>query len=169
MVMNSNLIQSIVDECHRIEEDSLYSSKSHYNVSDRWDKFNLILGVPLGILTALSGLAAIKNSTIIVVFISILATVLTSLNTSLNPSKRSALHKASANEYNKLKNDVRIFREIELIDNDFSDKELKEKIVYFSNRRSQLNSSSPNIPSWAYKKTQSDVKNGFTKYQIDKE
>ncbi len=39
--MNQKLIQTVISECHRIEEDALYSSKSHYNVSDRWDKLNL--------------------------------------------------------------------------------------------------------------------------------
>ena len=34
--MNQKLIQTVISECHRIEEDALYSSKSHYNVSDRW-------------------------------------------------------------------------------------------------------------------------------------
>lgn len=167
--MTSKLLESIVAECHRIEEDSLYSSKSHYNVSDRWDKYNLWLGVPLGILTALSGLAAVKSTTSVVVMISLTATVLTSLNTSLNPSKRAALHKASATEYNKLKNDIRIFREIELIDTGLTQKQLKDKITYFSNRRGQLNSSSPNIPRWAFKKTQNDIQKGDATYHVDKE
>jgi len=167
--MNLQLISSVTAECHRIEEDSLFSSKSHFNVSDRWDKFNLILGVPLAILTALGGVAAIKSTTTVVVLFSISATVLSSLITSLNPSKRAALHKSSAIEYNILKNDVRIFREIELVTPQLTEKEIIERLHIFANRRNQLNSSSPNIPRWAYEKTQSDVNNGYTTYHVDKE
>lgn len=126
--MNQKLIQTVISECHRIEEDALYSSKSHYNVSDRWDKLNLWFGVPLAILTALSGIAAIKSTANAVVAISITATILTALNTSLNPSKRAALHKSAANEYNKLKNEVRIFREILTSNFDFTDKTLIENL-----------------------------------------
>ncbi|WP_247176571.1 SLATT domain-containing protein [Escherichia coli] len=173
--MNNNLIQTIIRECYRIEEDALFSSKSHYNVSDRWDKLNMWFGVPLAILTALSGVAAIKSSTNAVILISIVSTTLTALNTSLNPSKRAALHKSSANEYNKLKNEVRIFRELLISNYDFTDDDtnieqvLVEKLTIYSDRRNQLNASSPNIPRWAYKKTQHDVNQGFTNYNIDKE
>ena len=44
---------------------------------------NLWFGVPLAILTALSGIAAIKSTANAVVAISITATILTALNTSL--------------------------------------------------------------------------------------
>ncbi|MHC8796670.1 SLATT domain-containing protein [Escherichia coli] len=117
----------------------------------------------------MSGIAAIKSTANAVVAISITATILTALNTSLNPSKRAALHKSAANEYNKLKNEVRIFREILTSNFDFTDKTLIEKLTSYSDRRNQLNSSSPNIPRWAYEKTQRDVNQGFTKYNIDKE
>ncbi|WP_281549366.1 SLATT domain-containing protein [Kluyvera cryocrescens] len=167
--MNQKLIQTVVSECYRIEEDALYSSKSHYNVSDRWDKLNMWFGVPLAILTALSGIAAIKSTPDAVVIFSIMATILSALNTSLNPSKRSALHKSSANEYNKLKNDVRIFRELLISDFEFTDKVLVDKLTNYSDRRNQLNASSPNIPRWAYEKTQNDVNDGFTQYKIDKD
>ena len=168
-LMNQSVINSLIDECLRIEEDSLYSSKSHFNVSSFWDSLNLWLGVPLGILTALGGIAALKSTPAVVVIFSIAATVLTSLNTSLNPSKRSALHKSSAIEYNKLKNDVRLFRTIELNDETLSLKEIKDKVYSFSSRRSQLNSSSPNIPNWAYRKTQKDIDNGYAIYHVDKD
>lgn len=169
MDMNQKLIQTVISECHRIEEDSLYSSKSHYNVSDLWDKFNLWLGVPLAILTALSGLAAVKSYSNIVLLLSISATILTAINTSLNPSKRAALHKSAANEYNKLKNDVRIYREILLSNSDLSEKALIENLSIFSDRRNQLNSSSPNIPRWAYRRTQKDINQGFATYYVDKD
>ncbi|HGY7212888.1 TPA: hypothetical protein ACNTFT_005272, partial [Escherichia coli] len=70
---------------------------------------------------------------------------------------------------------VRIFRELLISNYDFTDDDtnidqvLVEKLTIYSDRRNQLNASSPNIPRWAYKKTQHDVNQGFTNYNIDKE
>ncbi|MHB0086093.1 SLATT domain-containing protein, partial [Klebsiella pneumoniae] len=118
---------------------------------------------------AIAGLSALKDMTTITIVISFLLTCLTAINTALNPSKRAGHHKSAAGEYNNLKNDVRLFREIELIEINSPDKELKNKIKVFSDRRNQLNISSPTVPRWAYEKTQSDVNDGFTQYSIDKE
>ncbi|MDU1653542.1 MAG: SLATT domain-containing protein [Leclercia adecarboxylata] len=167
--MNNQLIEKIKDECLRIEEDALYSSKSHYNASSPWEKCNLVIGIPIAILSALTGLSALKDMTNITILMSLILTCLTAINTALNPSKRAGHHKSAAGEYNNLKNDVRLFREIELIEVSIPDKEIKEKIKVFSDRRNQLNISSPTIPRWAYEKTQSDVKNKFSQYAIDKE
>ncbi|MEG3135652.1 SLATT domain-containing protein [Rouxiella sp. T17] len=167
--MSNQLIDKIVDECHRIEEDALYSSKSHYNVSSRWEKFNLILGVPLSVLAAVTGIAALKNLPNATIIISFILTILTALNTALNPSKKGSLHKSAAGDYNILKNEVRVFREIDLHDTVLTEKDLRSKLKVYSDRRNQLNHSSPNIPQWAYKKTQQDIKNNFAIYQIDKE
>ncbi|CQH18194.1 MULTISPECIES: SLATT domain-containing protein [Enterobacterales] len=167
--MSNELIEKIKEECLRIEEDALYSSKSHYNASSPWEKCNLFIGIPIAILSAIAGLSALKDMTTITIVISFLLTCLTAINTALNPSKRAGHHKSAAGEYNNLKNDVRLFREIELIEINSPDKELKNKIKVFSDRRNQLNISSPTIPRWAYEKTQSDVNDGFTQYSIDKE
>ena len=167
--MSSQLIEKIKDECSRIEEDALYSSKSHYNASSPWEKCNLFIGIPIAILSAIAGLSALKDMTNITIFISFVLTCLTAINTALNPSKRAGHHKSAAGEYNNLKNDVRLFREIELIEVTLSENDLKEKIKVFSDRRNQLNISSPTIPRWAYEKTQSDDNNGFSQYAIDKE
>lgn len=78
----------------------------------------------------------------ITIFISFVLTCLTAINTALNPSKRAGHHKSAAGEYNNLKNDVRLFREIELIEVTLSENDLKEKIKSFSDRRNQLNISS---------------------------
>lgn len=167
--MNTQLVEKVKDECLRIEEDALYSSKSHYNASVPWEKCNLIIGVPIAILAALTGLSALKEMTTVTIIISLTLTVLTALNTALNPSRRAGQYKSAAGEYNNLKNNVRIFREIELHETNLPDKEIKERVKIFSDRRNQLNISSPTIPRWAYKKTQADFENDFVKYEIDKE
>jgi hypothetical protein len=167
--MNRQLIEKIKNECLRIEEDALYSSKSHYNASVPWDKCNLIVGVAIAILAALTGLSAVKDMTIVTIVISIILTILTAINTALNPSKKASQYKSAAGEYNNLKNNVRIFREIELHETNLPDKELKEKIQVLSDHRNQLNITSPTIPRWAYKMTQSDFNNDFVTYDVDKE
>ena len=92
--MSNQLIEKIREECLRIEEDALYSSKSHYNASSPWEKCNLIIGIPIAILSAIAGLSALKDMTTITIVISFLLTCLTAINTALNTSKRAGHHKS---------------------------------------------------------------------------
>ncbi|ENL4094506.1 SLATT domain-containing protein [Providencia rettgeri] len=167
--MNELLIKNIRNECFRIEEDSQYSSKSHYNISTRWDFYNNFINITIAILSALAGLTIIKDFPVISLIIMIFLTCLTALNAATNPSKRASIHKVVAGEYNCLKNDVRVFREIELLNIELPIDEIKTQVHLFSERRNQLNRNSPNIPRWAYTKTQSDFNNKFNQYDIDKE
>jgi hypothetical protein len=167
--MISDKIKKIIEECYRIEEDALYSSKSHYNASSCWERRNLYIGIPTTILAALAGVSALQDYVWVTVAISILVAVLSALNTFLNPSEKNNQHRVSASAYNALKNNVRLFREIDLLKENFPTEEMAEQLKVYSDVRNQLNSSSPNIPAWAYKKTQEDINNNYASYRIDRE
>ncbi|CAI1685198.1 SLATT domain-containing protein [Serratia liquefaciens] len=167
--MDLKLIPHIKEECHRIEEDSLYSSKSHYNTASCWEKRNLWIGIPTTVLAAIAGISALESYTWFTVGTSVLVAVLSALNTFLNPSEKANQHKASASAYNTLKNNVRVFREIELLKENITTDEISEQLKNYSDTRNQLNSTSPSIPLWAYKKTQEDINNNYATYKVDKE
>ena len=52
MQENSDIKQGITKELLRVEEDCIYSSKSHFNSSDFFRKLYYLLGIPLVIVTA---------------------------------------------------------------------------------------------------------------------
>ncbi|MRS14400.1 SLATT domain-containing protein [Enterobacteriaceae bacterium RIT691] len=155
--MNQELIESIKRETTRLEEEIWYCAKSHFNASDRWEKINLWIGLPTSILAATAGISAFKDQTELTITLSIALTILTTISTFLNPSQKASRHKNSGVAYNKLKNSIRLFREVELINTPLNEQDIKKRLLTYSELRNNLNGTSPNIPRHAYLKAHSDI------------
>lgn len=97
-----------------MEEDCTHSGKAHFNASDRWTWWNYAFGIPSVALSAAAGAAFFQDYSVAAGAMSSAVTVLTSLMTFLKPSEKAADHKNSGDQYLSLRNDARVFREIEL-------------------------------------------------------
>ena len=115
MTDSNNLTLALSKEAERIEEDSIHSAKGHFNASDIWRCRHYWLGIPATILGALAGAAIVKDWTVLASLLSLAATILTALVTFLKPTERASEHKTVGDQYLALKNDARVFREIELL------------------------------------------------------
>jgi hypothetical protein len=164
----SKLPAAFRKEAERVEEDSIHSAKSHFNAADIWKKRNYWLGIPATILSAAAGAAILKDCQELAGGLSLLAAIFTALLTFLKPSEQASQHKTVADQYLALRNDARIFREIELLE-DFDEKELSEKLKNLGQRRNELNQSSPVIPRKAFKQARDGINQGETQYKTDKE
>lgn len=163
------LKDKISNECARVEEDSEHSFKSHYNAAEFWANINLILGLPAALLGAVAGgTSATDGSQAMVTGTAFLATALVTCMTFLKPSEKADAHKNAGNLYQSLRNQTRLFREIEL-DDAISDVEAKKKLSAFSTRRDELNATMPSIPRKAYEKAKKDIDEGRAQYKADKE
>ncbi len=166
--MNSeNLILALRKEAERIEEDSTHSAKGHFNAADIWRCRHYWLGIPATILGALAGAAMVKDWPVVASLFSLAATILTALVTFLKPTERASEHKTAGDQYLALKNDARIFREIELLIQD--GKSHAEKIKALAQRRNELNQGSSEIPRKAFERAKDGIANGEANYQADKE
>ncbi len=165
---HKDLATAIQKEALRIEEDSWYSAKSHFNTADLWGKLHYWLGVPATMVTAAAGAAFIKDWAIAAQLLSALATILTGLVTFLKPNEKAIHHKTVGDQYLALKNDARVFREIELLEV-VPEKLGGEQVKALSNRRNELNSTAPPIPRWAFNATRKGMADGETIYAADKE
>lgn len=159
----------IIEEAKRIEEDSLYSSKSHFEAAKFWNNISIASGVFIAIMSACAGSLAFAEftySNIISGILSMLVATLTGIVTFTKPNKKSSTHKEAGNSYGALKNNVRIFynNEIELI----SDEQSLEKLKMFSDLRNELNSSSEQVPTWSFKSARKGIEEGEAKYVVDK-
>ncbi|MFT4693984.1 MAG: hypothetical protein ACI8TE_000883 [Francisella sp.] len=125
----------IISEAKRIEEDCDHSSKRHFNASDRWGKYSLWIGLLIAVITAITGVTAFNEYSIPATILSILATVLISASTFLKPSERVMSHLMLGNKYLTLRNNIRLFRELEINDID----EAIDKIKVYSSKRDELN------------------------------
>jgi hypothetical protein len=167
-VTDSNLISALIREAERIEEDSIHSAKAHFNAEDTWKRRHYWMGIPATILGALAGAAIVKDCPELAALLSLSATILTALVTFLKPTERASAHKTAGDQYLALRNDTRIFREIELLEPEDTCA-YPDRLKALAQRRNELNQGSPEIPRKAFEKARQDINEGESQYRTDKE
>jgi hypothetical protein len=155
-------------EAERLEEDTLYSSKGHFNAEDTWVRRNYWLGVPATVLGAVAGATLIKSQPEWATAFTLMASLLTGLMTFLKPNERAALHRTAAGQFLSLRNEARFFREIELLQSDRLD-ELHERLKALSAARNELNLKSPSIPRRAFVAARKGIEEGEATHKVDME
>lgn len=152
-------------ESARVEEDCEYSYKSHFEAAGLWTRVHYWIGIPSAVLAAIAGISAFDERTIVAGILAILVSALGSLATFLNPSGKATEHTNSGNSYLLIRNRARIFRNIELESVELD--EARQKLLLLAEKKDELNTTSPQIPEWAFKKAKSNIQEGQTKYRVD--
>jgi hypothetical protein len=165
---DQSMILALHREAERIEEDATYSSKGHFNAEDTWVRRNYWLGIPATALAAIAGATLIKSQPELASAFALLASLLTGLMTFLKPNERAAMHRAAAGKFLALRNDVRFFREIELLQADRLN-EMSERLKALATERNELNQKSPSIPRRAFVAARRGIEEGEATHQVDKE
>jgi hypothetical protein len=163
----SKTIAAIKAELLRMEEDCTHSGKAHFNAGDRWTRWNYIFGIPSVILSTAAGAAFFKDYPVIAGSMTSVVAILTALMTFLKPSERAAGHKSAGDQYLTLRNDSRVFREIELervIDEDIAITAMNG----FTTRRNELNQASPQFSNGDFKKARNGINAGEATHAVDK-
>lgn len=133
----------IIQEAECIMQDCTYSAKGHWNDAAIWRKVHYTLGVSATILTASAGSSAAKviidsNYAPALAF---LATIITAILTFIKPEEKANQHSKSGCEFNALKSNVRMFKDIEVNQTDDTDA-LATKLRTLSDERNKLNKES---------------------------
>lgn len=152
----SDLITKLGNEASRIEEDTEHSFKGHYNAAARWARYHLWIGLPAALVAAIAGAAAFKGQPEWAGALALASTALTTVLTFLKPSERAEIHKAVAGQYQSLRNQARIFREIELQDVR-SPEETKVRLLMLAEARDELNQRAPAIARCDYELAKQDT------------
>ena len=160
-------ISALRREAERLEEDTLYSSKGHFNAEHTWVRRNYWLGVPATVLGAVAGATLIKSHPEWATVFTLLASLLTGLMTFLKPNEHAAVHRAAAGQFLTLRNEARFFREIELLETNRLD-ELPERLKALSAARNALNLKSPSIPRRAFVAARKGIEEGEATHKVDK-
>lgn len=153
-------------EACRVEEDSLYSSKGHFEAAAWYGRVHLWLGLPAAILAGIATAFAFADLGIWAGVLSIVVTALTAVVTFVNPSQRQAMHHAAGVRAHALRSRLRFFREIELVGN-AQDDELVDRLRAMCEEYQDIRSSSPQIPNWAYGRARKGIEEGQAAYEID--
>lgn len=106
---------AIAAEAKRIEEDLLWNQAANFQTATVWRAAHWGLGIPTVVLTAATGVAAVKETyPAVVVGCAVASTVLSALQTFLNPQKAAKDAHAAGVRANVLMARVRRFHEIDL-------------------------------------------------------
>ncbi|AKC83092.1 hypothetical protein IMCC26134_10450 [Verrucomicrobia bacterium IMCC26134] len=166
MAEDSEILAAIRAEASRIEEDATYSSCGHFEASKPWAHLNLWIGIPVTIAAAIGGVAALKELPTVASLIAFAVAAGTGLMTFLAPRERHSLHADCGNAYSALRNEVRMFRNIECRAG-ASIPDLYARLQDFSKRRNDLNASSPIIPERAFNKARAGLEEGQKTHRVD--
>lgn len=162
----NGLITKLADEASRIEEDTEHSFKGHYNAAARWSRYHLWIGLPAALVAAVAGGAAFEGHPEWAGALALVSTALTTVLTFLKPSERAEIHKAVAGQYQALRNQARIFREIGLLDG-MTAQEAKSSLFELSTARDDLNQRAPSIARSDYELAKQDIDGGRARYRVD--
>lgn len=164
----TELLQKMVLEIQRIEEDCTYSYKGHFNAAEDWKSWNLVLGLPAAVVTGLAGATAFADQAMWAGILAIIGTAMTTTLTFLKPSDHATSHKAFGDQFLGLRNAARIFREIELISTEDQDLQaLKKRLRELSVKKDELNQTAPVIPRKAYELARKDIEEGRHQHAVD--
>ena len=159
-------LESIQAEASRIEEDSLYSAKGHWEAAKPWENRHLWIGVPTTVCAAAAGVSALSNHPIVTGVLAVIVAVGSGLSTFLNPNERHRRHCDAGNAYKALNNHARIFRTTECVPAaDLAT--LRAKLQELDQRRNDLNQGSPIIPRPAFEAARRGIEAGEARHQVD--
>ncbi|UZJ41669.1 SLATT domain-containing protein [Prosthecochloris sp. SCSIO W1101] len=165
---DSDLKSLIIQEADKIEEDCTFSAKGHMNAAAIWRKVNYILGISATILAASAGSSA-SNFVISPEYapmLAFLATIITAILTFIKPEEKADLHSKSGSNFNALKNDVRIFKDIDTAQTEDTDI-LAGRLKDFSNKRNKFNNESLSISYLAYRLAKRGIEKGEANYRVN--
>lgn len=163
----NHLKNQVVLECERIEEDSEQSAKRHFNAASRWSSYNGWLGIPSVVIAGIASAVSFAALPVLSGIFAATAAALTAVLTFLKPAERSASHNSYGNQYLRLRNETRLFREVELPTIKQAD-ELSERFKPFAERRDDLNDGAPMTTDQDYTKANQGILDGQTEYKADK-
>ena len=159
MPVSALTAEKVTAELLRMEEDCTHSGKAHFNAAVRWTRWNYVFGLPSVGLSAVAGAAFFKDYATTAGIMSSGVTVLTALMTFLKPSEKAADHKSSGDQYLALRNDARVFREVELSQVG-DDAAAVAGMNGFTTRRNELNQASPQFSNGDFKKAKKGIDRG---------
>lgn len=171
MQSESELRLALDREIKRLLIDCTYSGRGHLVAGARWAWANTFLGLPVAILGALlasgAGLTALVGSdTWLTAALAFASVVLQAAYGFMRPGDRAQAHSLKGNRYIGLRNEARLFREVELRTiNEPAD--LAARLRDLRERYNALSESEPQIPRWAYESAKKGIAQGEADYEDD--
>lgn len=159
--------EKIIKEAKRLEEDILYSSKARFAMSNFWYYLHGTFGIIVIGGSILFGALSFANLkwAVNINILSLIVIVISMLQVFFNPFEQSRINKNLGDEYNKLKQEIRFFYNVEIDDNDFD--ENISKIKKFAEEKSSIDYKSSPILGYFYNRAKKSIEKEEHKHEID--
>jgi hypothetical protein len=172
------LLQEIIDETKRIEEDAVFCYSGHSEEARLWGRVSIWIGIPTTLLAAITGLTSLSggdatntilsfNQGVFVGILAFLVAAMAGLATFLDPKGQSNKHYQACITYARLWNDIRMFREIDCVASSNLD-EIKVSLKEFGDRLNDLNDQTPMISERARRLAANNINAGRYIYGVDR-
>lgn len=166
------LRQALQDEASRLIEDCLHTGRNHHEAGRRWASVNTWLGVPTAMATTVlaggAGISALLDQQpAITALLALSAAALSAAKGFLRPGESSEENSLKGNRFIALRNDARIFQQIDLRSGQSVDDHIS-RIKELRKRYSDLNEAPPLvIQRRDYLKARNSIESGESEYQVD--
>lgn len=172
MADDTTLRAALNDEAKRLIVDSTYTGRGHQAAGGRWAVYNNWLGLPTAVASALlaggAGVSAVTESRPgLTAGLAFGAAILSAAHGFLRPAERAEEHSLKGNRFIALRNEARLFREIELRSNPDKD-DLTTRLTELRKRYADLNETPPlHIPRRDYETAKRGIEAGESSYEND--
>lgn len=164
--------QALNTEAKRLLVDCTYTGRGHQAAGRRWSVWNNRLGLPTAIASTLlaggAGLSAVVDrQPWITATLAVLAAMTSAAHGFLRPGEIAQEHSLKGNRFIALRNDARLFREIDLRSG-LSEQELAVRLRDLRQRYHDLNETPPlHIPRQDYLAAKQSIESGESNYEND--
>ena len=147
----------LADEASRLLESAVYSAQGQFEAAKRWRQAHWCLGGFTAAASAVAAVLTFATSTLQTVagILAIAAALSAAVHTTINPEKRAERAESAANDYTALRDDLRQFGLLRVLDGDPS--ALQEDLSKYSNRAANINRKADPIPGFAYKRAKRNI------------
>jgi len=155
---NNKKIESLINECKRIEEDSIYTAEAHYLIASRltkksfWFKF-----IPV-VITGISALALLLGSPDWIRWIILISSIIAITNIILEPEGKAREHEFAAKSYTVLKHEVRSLHES--FKDFINENEFYHKVEHIREKYNWLVQATPPTDEQSFEKAKERIKRG---------
>lgn len=165
------ILKQIELECERIEEDCKITAKSQYNAASTLRGWHWALGIIATVSSVVAGYSAIESvegGTALTVACSFISALITAILATLKPLDRASTHHQFGVDFQKLRDDTRIFRTVKLLRRDIDEQQFTNELQKLSDRRTKLRSEAPQHSYKSFLKANKGVQDGQATYEADK-
>jgi hypothetical protein len=168
----TELRDQLAYEAKRLIIDATYSSRGHFAQASKWQRWAVILGLPLAIVSGLSAAAAavtalFTNFRALTAALALTSAVLTSVRGFLRPEESAEAHGVKAARYLGIRNDAHFFLRVDL-KSDADDPALTKSLRALRKTYNDLTLVPPHVVSTsAYQEAKNSIEKGEASYEND--